>query len=211
VNANQTLDPARFKVIIPEGQREQGKETHMKRLPCVLTFGLLAAIALLAQTPPKSAKGVKVSAAASPSTPQSDQDLNLQAYTLLLRADLNKTRSQIISGVMQFDADQAAVFWPIYKDFQADLNKVGDQIVDLVKDYVANYDTMTNETADKLATKLLDIEQQRNDLKRKYYEKLKTALDPITAARFLQVENQIERLVDLQVSSQLPVIDRSGR
>jgi vacuolar-type H+-ATPase subunit D/Vma8 len=70
---------------------------------------------------------------------------------------------------------------------------------------------MTNQKADQLATKLLDIEQQRNDLKRKYYERFKTALDPITAARFLQVENQIERLVDLQIASQLPVLDHSGK
>jgi hypothetical protein len=32
--------------------------------------------------------------------------------------------------------------------------------------------------------KLLDIDQQRNDLKRAYYRKFKTALDPITATRF---------------------------
>jgi hypothetical protein len=183
----------------------------MKTLLCVLSSGLLAATALLAQAPAKNAAGATVSATVSPSTPQSDQDLNIKAYILLLRTDLNKTRSQIIGDVMQFDVDQAVVFWPIYKDFQGDLGKVGDQIVDLLKDYVANYDTMTNQKADQLATKLLDIEQQRNDLKRKYYERFKTALDPITAARFLQVENQIERLVDLQIASQLPVLDHSGK
>ena len=183
----------------------------MNRSLCVLSFGLLASTAVIAQAPAKRATSVTVSATPGPSAPASDQELNMEAYILLLRTDLNKTRSRIISDVMQFDADQAAAFWPIYKDFQTDLGKVGDQIVDLLKDYVATYSTMTNEKADQLATKLLDIEQQRNDLKRKYYERFKAALDPITAARFLQVENQIERLVDLQISSRLPVVDRSGR
>jgi hypothetical protein len=65
---------------------------------------------------------------------------------------------------------------------------------------------MTNEVADQLATKLLDIELQRNSLKRTYYGKLKSALDAITAARFLQVENQLEKLIDLEIAAELPVI-----
>jgi len=66
---------------------------------------------------------------------------------------------------------------------------------------------MTNDLADQLATKLLDLEQTRNSLKRKYYLKIKDALDAITATRFLQVENQLEKIADLQVSSQLPVLE----
>jgi hypothetical protein len=173
----------------------------------VLLFGALAAAALPAQ----SAKNTAASKAANPPAATSDQDLNLQAYVQLLRTDLNKSKSQIIGEVMQFDATQAAAFWPIYKDFQTDYAAIGDQIVELVKDYVTNYATMTNEKADQLANKLLDIEQQRNELKRKYYAKFKGALDSITAARFLQVENQIEKLVDLQIAAQLPVVGPAGR
>jgi hypothetical protein len=174
----------------------------MKSMICVLVFAVLAAGGLNAQTP---AKGTKKTAA-SATTPQSKEDLNIQAYIQLLRTDLNKSKSQVIGDVMQFDADQAATFWPIYKEFQGDYGKIGDQIVDLVKDYVTNYDSMTDDAADRMAMKLLDIEQQRNELKRKYYERFKTALDAVTAARFLQVENQIEKLLDLQIASQLPVV-----
>jgi vacuolar-type H+-ATPase subunit D/Vma8 len=68
---------------------------------------------------------------------------------------------------------------------------------------------MTNEVADQMATEFLNIEQQRNELKRRYYSKFKSALDALTATRFLQVENQIERIVDLQIASQLPVMQGS--
>jgi uncharacterized protein Yka (UPF0111/DUF47 family) len=110
---------------------------------------------------------------------------------------------------MQFDADQAAAFWPIYKQFEADLSKIGDRTAAAVKNYTDNYFQMTDDLADHLANEVLTVEQERNDLKRQYYQKFKKALDPITAARFLQVENQLERLVDLQVASQLPVIQDS--
>jgi hypothetical protein len=108
---------------------------------------------------------------------------------------------------MQFDSGQAAKFWPIYKDFETESTKIGDGIQALVKDYVSNYDQMTPELADQLATKLLDIEQQRHDLKKKYYARLKGALDAVTAARFLQVENQLEKLLDLQLAAQLPAME----
>jgi hypothetical protein len=130
----------------------------------------------------------------------------MQAYIQLLRSDVKKSKSQIVGQVMNFDADQAAAFWPIYQQFEADLSKLGDRTVALVKKYSANYEDMTDQVADELATELLSIEDHRNELKKRYYQKFKQALGPITAARFLQVENQLERVVDLQISSQLPVI-----
>ncbi len=100
-----------------------------------------------------------------------------------------------------------AKFWPIYKEFETEFTKIGDGIQALVKDYVSNYDRMTPEVADRLATKLLDIEQQRLDLKKKYYARVKGALDAVTATRFLQVENQLEKLLDLQLAAQLPAME----
>ena len=107
--------------------------------------------------------------------------------------------------VMQLDASQAATFWPIYKEFESELSVIGDQILSLVKDYAAHYDNLTAMVADQLADKLLTIEQQRTELKRKYYTRFKEALDALIAARFLQVENQLERLADLQIAAELPV------
>jgi len=148
---------------------------------------------------------VKTPAAKNQQETVSDQELNIRAYIAFLRSDLRKGRTQIMGDVMALDANQAAAFWPIYKNFEADYTKIGDDIVALVKDYSEHYDNLTNDKADQLATQLLDIEQKRNEIKREYYAKFKTALDAITAARFLQVENQLEKLMDLQVSSQLPI------
>lgn len=111
--------------------------------------------------------------------------------------------------VMQLDSGQAAVFWPIYKQFESDFKRIGDRAVSLVEKYTDNYDQMTNELADRLATDLLAVDQQRNELKRQYFQKFKKALDSITAARFLQVENQLENILSLQIASHLPVVPSS--
>jgi hypothetical protein len=135
-----------------------------------------------------------------------NEDLNIRAYIELLRTDVRKQMTEIVGQVMRLDADQAAKFWPIYREYEKERAVIGDQIIGLLKNYSDHYTEMTNAVADQLANQLLSIEQQRNSLKKKYYERVKTDLDAITAARFLQVENQLEKLVDLQMAAQLPTI-----
>jgi hypothetical protein len=184
----------------------------MSRITSAFILSVLAVSAMPAQQPAKSSATTSTKAApASAKTQQSNQDLNLQAYVELLRSDINKGKVQIVTAVMQLDSAQSAAFWPIYHDFQAEMNQVGDQIASLVTTYIKNYDNMTGDLADQMANKLLDIEQKRNEVKRKYYPKFKAALDPIVATEFLQVENQIEKLLDLQIASQLPVMSSGGR
>lgn len=150
-----------------------------------------------------------VTPAATSESPQSPtQEKNIQAYILLLRSDVRKQKAQVMGTVMDLDAGDSAKFWPIYKDFEAELTQFYDSVGVLVKNYSDNFGNVNDALADQLATKLLDLEQQRNDMKRRYYERFKTALDPVVAIKFLQVENQIERIVDLQIASQLPVVER---
>jgi hypothetical protein len=170
----------------------------MRELLFTLLSGLTLTAVLAAQTPaPQGASA-------------DNHDKNINAYIEALRHDVRGSKAQIMGAVMQLDADDATKFWPVYKQFEAELSKIGDQVKGLFDQYVANYDKMTPTVADGLATKLLTLEGQRNQLKRKYYEKMKTATDAITAARFLQVENQLERVIDLQIASELPVIQNSG-
>ena len=164
---------------------------------------VLLATPLLAQTTAKAAS--KPAGLGKPEA-ASNEETNIRAYIELLRTDVKKSKAQIMGEVMQLDADQATKFWPIYKEFEAEFGATGDQIVALVKTYAQNYDKMTDAVAEQLGNQVLSIEEQRNALKKKYFDRLKGDLGAMTATRFLQVENQLERIVDLQVAAQLPVI-----
>lgn len=179
----------------------------MKWICSLIIVTLAAAGELIAQSPPSSAGKAGAQAQNGSS---SSQELNMQAYIQLLRSDLKKSKSQIMGQVMSLDADQNAAFWPIYQRFEDDLSKLGDRVSGLVQKYTTNYEQMNDPTADEIATEILSIEGSRNELKKQYYQKFKQALDPITATRFLMVENQLERVVDLQIASQLPVIRGGG-
>jgi hypothetical protein len=135
------------------------------------------------------------------------QNQNLRADIELLRSDVRADKTKIMVAMMQLDDKDAAVFWPIYREYESELSKLYDEKVGGIMDYADNYLQMTDVKADDLATRALQWEDQRTDLKKKYYERFKKALSPIKAARFLQVENQLLMLVDLQVASSLPIIE----
>jgi hypothetical protein len=141
--------------------------------------------------------------------PAESKELNDQAYIRLLRTDLKTKREQIIKEAMQLNDQQAATFWPLYRDYDAEQTKLGDEKLAIVNDYARNFLTMNNETADHLAQRVMALDDQRMTLRKKYYELMKKALPAVLVVRFFQVENQLQLLADLQIASNLPIIEES--
>ena len=132
--------------------------------------------------------------------------MNLRAYVELLRSDVRSQKVAILSEMMDFTEEEDAKFWPIYREYDTELSKINDDRVTLIQEYAKNYEQMTDTVADRIALGALGLEARRNALKQKYYDRLKSALSATTAARFLQVENQLLMIIDLQISAALPVV-----
>lgn len=138
--------------------------------------------------------------------PATVQDLNTQEYITLLRKNVRSQKAKLMGAVMQLDADDAAKFWPIYKDYDGELSKLNDMRVANIHQYAQDYTQMTDEKADQLVHNAFDFQKQRDDLLAKYYDKVKESLGAVTAARFVQVEHQLLLIIDLQIASELPVV-----
>jgi hypothetical protein len=135
---------------------------------------------------------------------------NIQAYIELLRSDVRQQKSEAMGAVMQLSASDAAKFWPIYSDYDAELTKLNNSRVANIQEYARTYDQMTDEKADELIQKAMAYRKQRAELLAKYYERVKSALGAITAARFVQVEDQLLLLIDLQIDSSLPIVGQGS-
>jgi hypothetical protein len=164
----------------------------------------LSCVAAHAQQKPAQSKPAGA-AQNQPMTEEQTKALNLSAYVELLRSDIRSTKVAIITEVMGFSETEDAAFWPIYREYDVEMAKLSDERVELIKSYAQNYDNLSDQVADKLATGALDLESRRNAVKSKYYERVKKALSPKTAMRFLQVEQQLLLLIDLQIVSSLPI------
>ena len=144
-------------------------------------------------------------AQATPPAEQQTKALNLSAYAELLRSDLRTQKIAVITEMMGFTDAEDAAFWPIYREYDAEMAKLGDERVALIAEYAANYASLNDAVADRLARKALDLESRRQAVKARCYDRVQKALSPRTALRFLQVEHQLLLLIDLQMSAALPV------
>ena len=143
-----------------------------------------------------------VALVAMPALVQAQQD----AYVELLRSDVKTQRVAIITEVMQFSDSASALFWPVYREYEYEATKIGDDMLALIKDYAANYDSLSDEIAKDLASRALRIDEDELKLRKKYYKRVEKAMGSVTAAKFLQIENQIRLLIDLQIEQSLPLI-----
>ena len=170
-----------------------------------MTRYLAAALVLTMAGAQPAVAQTKKTAPPPPAPANQTETLNLSAYAELLRSDLRTQKIAILTEMMEFTEAEDKVFWPIYREYDAELSKLGDERVALIADYAKAYDTLTDENADGFAKRALDLEARRQAVKAKYYDRLRTALKPRTALRFLQVEHQLQLLIDLQISAALPI------
>lgn len=168
-----------------------------------LTVAFLALTMVTGLWAQEEAKGKKIQ------DPAESRELNDQAYIRLLRADLKKSKERIVKEAMQLNDQEAAAFWPVYREYDAEQTKLGDQKLAIVNDYAQNFITMNDEKADQLAHRAMALDDQRMALKKRYYELMKKALPTVLVVRFFQVENQIQLIVDLQIASNLPIIEEA--
>ena len=124
----------------------------------------------------------------------------------LLRADVQADKTDIITKTMQFNEAQSKAFWPLYREYANEQQKIGDQRVSLIKDYAAHYDTIDDTQADAFMTRLMKFDKDNYDLRAKYYPQFKKAVGAKQAAKFFQVDNRLNLLINLQLASLIPII-----
>jgi hypothetical protein len=124
----------------------------------------------------------------------------------LLRSDVQAQRTDVVAHTMQFNDADAKKFWPLYREYVNKEQVIGDQRVSAIKDYSSQYDTMEDAQADGLMDRVLKFEKSRTELRGEYYPKFKKAIGAKQAAKFLQVDNRLNLLVDLQLANAIPII-----
>jgi hypothetical protein len=137
---------------------------------------------------------------------QSTSDASADQYIEMLRKDVRSLRKQIVAANLDLTDDEAVKFWPIYDQYTADLGKINDTKVALIKDYARNYTTMTDEQAEAYVRGRAAVDESVNRLRLKYFPVFHRVLSGKTAATFFQIEWRTGLMIDLQVASQMPLI-----
>ena len=130
-----------------------------------------------------------------------DRDLQL------LRKDLRSQTKQIVAANVTLTAAEAQKFWPIYDQYAAELAKINDTKLSLIKEYAANYAAFTDAQAQSIMERWTAADDAAIQLRIKYIPILQKVLPGKTVALFFQVDRRIGVLMDLQVASDIPLVE----
>ncbi len=125
-------------------------------------------------------------------------------YIKMLRMDLRSDKKQILAANLPLSEAEAVKFWPVYEQYASELAKVYDARIQIIKDYAANYDKLSDTTAASLNMRAIDNDESVTKLRQKYVPLVGKVLPGKKAALFFQIEKRIGLLVDLQLASEIP-------
>ena len=132
------------------------------------------------------------------------------SYIEILKSEIKTDKKAIIIETMGFTEQESAAFWPIYNEFEHELEKLSGKRIANIKDFAANYDSLTDKKADELIKTSFSFQNDRLSLNEKYYKKFAEVLTPIVAAKYMQLENQIQLILDLSIAANLPLAKKPG-
>lgn len=158
----------------------------------------------VAQAPPtadskavdsKAAEGQQDSAAAG----------ELTGDIELTRAAIQVRRQALVTAAMDLQAPEAEIFWPLYREYRLAMVKVNDRFVKLLVGYMQNYDELTDAHATRIMDEYLAIERARNGVKAKYVPRFREKLPARKVARFFQVDNKLDAIINADLASVIPL------
>jgi hypothetical protein len=148
--------------------------------------------------------GLMLSMVSLPALAQDKPADNMQ----ILREKIKADKKLLVAANMELTESDAKNFWPIYEDYQKELQKINERLGKLLESYATDYKnkTMTDDKAKKLTDEYLSIQQAEVKLQSSYVPKLNKALPATKVARYLQIENKIRAVIKYDLAATVPLV-----
>jgi hypothetical protein len=124
----------------------------------------------------------------------------------LVREKIKTDKKLLIAENMGLTEKEAREFWPVYDSYQKDLWKFNNRQFKLIDEYAQNYETMTDPEAQNLTSTYLAIETDRVKMIQSYVPRVAKAVGSKKAARYLQLENKINAVLQYDLEARVPLI-----
>lgn len=127
----------------------------------------------------------------------------------ILREKIRADKKLLVASNMDLTETEAKGFWPIYDEYQKDLQKINHRVGSLLESYATDLRTksLTDAKAKQLINESVAIEQAEANLKKTYAPKLRKVLPPKKVARYLQIENKIRAVVKYDLATGVPLVE----
>ena len=125
----------------------------------------------------------------------------------LMRANVRYEKSKWIRANVPMSEKQAEVFWPLYRRYEQELTKIGEERLLMIEDYAEHHENLTDAKARAILDQSFAIDSKVQTIRRIYKNEFLTVLPPKIVARFFQVEHRLNLLIDLEVAAQIPLVE----
>ena len=124
----------------------------------------------------------------------------------LTRTIMQGQRQGIMARSMPLTAPEAQAFWPLYEQYRQAMTEVGDRTVKLLKEYSKHQHKLSDKRAAKLLDEYFRIEQAKLETRQLYRDKLGQVLPAKKVARFFQLENKMDAMMNLELARGVPLM-----
>jgi len=123
-----------------------------------------------------------------------------------IQADLRASRQALVTQNLPLTDGESRSFWPVYKQYRAEADAIGNRTAELIVAYAANYATMDEPKAEAFFREWMNIERSRIEVREKYVPLVRKVLPSQKAARYFQIENKIDAIVQLGLAMDIPLV-----
>jgi hypothetical protein len=126
----------------------------------------------------------------------------------IIHEKLKADKKLIVAKYMELTESEAKRFWPVYEDYQKDLQKIHERLGNLLRSYAAEYrkNSLSDEKAKALLDEWIAIDQDQAKQRKAFAPKVLKALPAKKAARYLQIENEFRTLLNYDLAATVPLV-----
>jgi hypothetical protein len=125
--------------------------------------------------------------------------------TQLLISQIQTDKRAVVLSTLQLTDAQVALFTPIYDEYQGKMKQIMTRGSDVVNKFAANYGSMTDDAAKDIMKEFFKVRDDRNALLEEYAKKMQRKLPATTVLQWVQVENKLTALLDVQAAAIIPI------
>lgn len=127
----------------------------------------------------------------------------------ILSDKVKADKKLVVAANMDLTEGEAEKFWPVYDEYQKELEKINKQLGGVIADYAKEYNagTLTDDKAKALLDRWLAANEAEAKLPKSSVPKLSNALPAKKVVRYLQMENKIRAIIRFELARQVPLVE----
>jgi len=127
---------------------------------------------------------------------------DMQALRDAVKADKRK----YVASLMTLTDAEAKRFWPIYDNYQRNLEGTNRDRVVAVQEFMFRDKPLTNLAAKQYAARLLALDEAEIKARRTMRNRVMRALPAVKAARYMMLEQKINAVQDYDLAAAVPLV-----